>query len=601
MDGETTGREPFEGEDGELPSFYGFGTRPPAQDDAGDPPRPAASSYPPPMSDGYPPASSTYPPASSTYPPASAASEYPPRPAVSEYPPRPAVSEYPPRPAVSAYPPPAGSGYPPPPAAYAPPPPAAYAPPPPAAYAPAPPAAYLPPPVPPHNGPTSGGPPPGYRLAPTNPFRPETEDPPARGDISHADTEQIARIGGNFGRTEESTGEHAWGRAAGAGGSGFGGVSRRPPASDEWPSGELRSGELRSGEWPSGEVRSGEWPSGEWPSGGTGEQRVPGRELERVSGDGWGSVRTGDEWATGEGALPAIRTRRAVRRIGTRDDDEGREQDGRRTMPLWQELPLLLVVAFCLAVLIRTFLLQAFYIPSSSMEETLLVGDRVLVNKIVYDVRQPHRGEVIVFRGTDNWAPENPSLPNGSLLGRIGRTLGDLVGVSRPGEKDFIKRVIGVPGDRVSCCDPDGRIYVNGKGIDEPYIHVNSALDVPMNPGTCGSRRFAEILVPPGQLFVMGDNRIVSQDSRCQGPVPIENVIGRAFVVVWPSSRWGTLGVPSSFDEVPAPVAIGGPPAGRTAGPELAGAALTLPILSSLVVTARSTRKVRWGRRTLRR
>jgi signal peptidase I len=274
----------------------------------------------------------------------------------------------------------------------------------------------------------------------------------------------------------------------------------------------------------------------------------------------------------------------------------------RHVMPLWQELPLLLVVCFCMAVLVRTFLLQAFFIPSSSMEATLLVGDRVVVNKIVYDVRTPERGEIVVFRGTANWAPENPAPPASGLIGRIGRTLGDLVGVSRPGEKDFIKRVIGLPGDRVSCCDPAGRIYVNGQGIDEPYINVNSALDVPPTPGTCGSRRFAEVLVPPGQLFVMGDNRIVSQDSRCQGPVPIENVIGRAFAIVWPSGRWGSLGVPNAFDSVPDPVALGPPgnqaPGGTPAG-AVVGGALFLPILASLAVTARTARKRRWGRRRL--
>jgi signal peptidase I len=283
-------------------------------------------------------------------------------------------------------------------------------------------------------------------------------------------------------------------------------------------------------------------------------------------------------------------------------DDDGEGDEGRRVMPLWQELPLLLVVAFCLAVLIRTFLLQAFYIPSTSMEATLLVGDRVLVNKIVYDVRQPHRGEVVVFRGPPNWAPDHTVPPAGNLFSRIGRTLGDLVGVSRPGEKDFIKRVIGLPGDRVSCCDPDGRVYVNGKGIDEPYINVNSSLDVPPSPGSCGPRRFAEVLVPPGQVFVMGDNRIVSQDSRCQGPVPIENIIGRAFVIVWPNSRWDTVGVPSTFDNVPGPVALGDArPTAVPRGPTLALAALTMPIVSALVMTASLTRKRRWLRRTLPR
>src|SRR3954468_1569699 len=134
---------------------------------------------------------------------------------------------------------------------------------------------------------------------------------------------------------------------------------------------------------------------------------------------------------------------------GYRPSERRRSLIRRKEMPLWQELPLLLVVAFCLAVLIRTFLVQAFYIPSKSMEKTLLVGDRVLVNKVVYDVRDPVRGEVLVFRGTDNWAPEVSEPISNSFAAKLGRTVGDLVGVSRPGERDFIKRVIALPGDKV--------------------------------------------------------------------------------------------------------------------------------------------------------
>ena len=106
--------------------------------------------------------------------------------------------------------------------------------------------------------------------------------------------------------------------------------------------------------------------------------------------------------------------------------------------------------------------------------------------------------------------------------------------MSRPGEKDFIKRVIGLPGDRVKCCDSQGRVTVNGTPLDEPYVLRDSPLDLPPNPAECRSRRFDEVVVPPGQIFVMGDHREVSQDARCQGPVPIDNVVGRAFIVVWP-------------------------------------------------------------------
>jgi signal peptidase I len=270
----------------------------------------------------------------------------------------------------------------------------------------------------------------------------------------------------------------------------------------------------------------------------------------------------------------------------------------RKDMPLWQELPLLLIVAFCLAVLVRTFLVQAFFIPSGSMEPRLLVGDRVLVNKIVYDVRQPARGEIVVFRGTDNWAPENQVDANAGFFARLGRTVGDLVGVSQPGEKDFIKRVIGLPGDTVACCDVNGRVMVNGSPLDEPYVADNSPIDAPPNARECHSRRFGPINVEQGQMFVMGDHRLVSQDSRCQGQVPIENVIGRAFVIVWPGSDWSGLGVPPTFAKVPRPLAAAAPQPGPVRPVPVKGVPellVTAPILASSAFTARS-RRLRRGR-----
>lgn len=275
----------------------------------------------------------------------------------------------------------------------------------------------------------------------------------------------------------------------------------------------------------------------------------------------------------------------------------------RKEMPLWQELPLLLVVAFCLAVLIRTFLVQAFYIPSGSMENTLLIQDRVLVNKVVYDMRDPLRGEIVVFRGTDDWAPEVTETVSNTFLAKLGRTIGDLVGVSRPGERDFIKRVIGLPGDKVACCDDQGRITVNGIGIDEPYIAegFNSDLNQPPIAGQCTSRRFTEVTVPAGQMFVMGDHRSVSQDARCQGPVPIENVIGRAFVVVWPSDRFTNLTVPDVWKQFAAdhPTAAAGPAVRpRAEGPMVATE--VLPLLLGVVLSARSGMSFVTRRRRLR-
>jgi signal peptidase I len=287
-----------------------------------------------------------------------------------------------------------------------------------------------------------------------------------------------------------------------------------------------------------------------------------------------------------------------VKELPTTKQATRAQDERRRIMPLWQELPLLVMVSFCVAVLVRSFLVQAFLIPSSSMEDTLRVGDRVLVNKIVYTTRDPRRGEVVVFHGPDNWVPENLSVPSNGFLARIGDTLGDLVGVSRPGEKDFIKRVIGVPGDHVACCDEVGRVTVNGVGIDEPYLKSNNPLDLAPTPGLCGPRQFAQVQVPPGELFVMGDNRGVSQDSRCQGTIPIENVVGQAFLRVWPISHWGGVGTPGSLSDLPSA-------AGPTAiGPDPTSALLTLALMAPLVRRRvhRPPPESRWpAPRTLRR
>jgi signal peptidase I len=270
----------------------------------------------------------------------------------------------------------------------------------------------------------------------------------------------------------------------------------------------------------------------------------------------------------------------------------------RKEMPLWQELPLLLLVAFCLAVLIRTFLVQAFYIPSGSMENTLLVGDRVLVNKVVYDMRDPVRGEIVVFRGTDSWAPEVTEPLSQTFGAKLGRTVGDLIGISRPGERDFIKRVIGLPGDKVACCDAKGRITVNGEAVDEPYVTENSPLDAPENPRQCTSRRFAEVTVPPGEMFVMGDHRAVSQDARCQGAVPIGNVIGRAFVIVWPTSRFASLHVPDAWKAYTADHPVAGAAPKPLADPTTG--AIVLPFLASVGLSARSGLTFTVRRRRLR-
>ncbi len=188
---------------------------------------------------------------------------------------------------------------------------------------------------------------------------------------------------------------------------------------------------------------------------------------------------------------------------------------------------MLVVVAFVIALLIKSFLLQAFYIPSASMEPTLMVGDRVLVEKVGYRFGDPGHGDVIVFErdidGIIEPPPENPSVWTkvlNSFRGLFGFPTGD--------SQDFIKRVIAVGGDTVE--GRDGRVLVNGEPIAEPYL-----------PPGVETTAFGPTDIPEGEIFVMGDNRSNSQDSRNFGPIPMSKVVGHAFVLIWPPADIGTL------------------------------------------------------------
>jgi signal peptidase I len=236
----------------------------------------------------------------------------------------------------------------------------------------------------------------------------------------------------------------------------------------------------------------------------------------------------------------------------------------RTKRPVWQELPFLLVLAVVLALLIKAFLLQAFSIPSGSMQHTLEIGDRVLVNKVVYHVRGIHRGEVVVFNGVDDWAPETEVSAPRSLLGRVAHRLGTYVGVTSD-DKDYIKRVIGLPGDRVMCCSPAGNVVVQPPGgrpveLHEPYLW-EAGDDQDTNKWFCAAGHDQEscppgspgLLVQRGRLLVLGDHRGASADSRYHysdsyhGTIPESRVVGRAFVVVWPVKHRAVLDVPRTF------------------------------------------------------
>ena len=179
---------------------------------------------------------------------------------------------------------------------------------------------------------------------------------------------------------------------------------------------------------------------------------------------------------------------------------------GTRARSGWRELPFLVVLAVVLALVIKAVLLQAFYIPSGSMQHTLEVGDRVLVNKLVYEFRGIHRGEVVVFNGIDDWAPEAEVSAPSNGLQRTLRAVSGAVGIGAPGEKDFIKRVIGRPGDRVMCCSGDGRVVVQPSGgqpveLVEPYLFEAGA-DVDQQKFFCAAGQ-TQALCPPGSAGVL--------------------------------------------------------------------------------------------------
>ena len=216
----------------------------------------------------------------------------------------------------------------------------------------------------------------------------------------------------------------------------------------------------------------------------------------------------------------------------------------RKQRSFWRELPILVAVALLLAVVIKTFAIQAFWIPSGSMENTLEINDRVLVNKIVYHIRDIHRGDIVVFNGDGSWDPGTIPV-NGNVFQQFAAGFASMFGFGHPGDI-LIKRVIGIPGDRVACCDAQGRVTVNGVPLNEQsYLY----------PGSAPSLSRFNIVVPPGRLWVMGDNRFYSDDSRDHmgdpggGTIPESAVVGRAFVIIWPPSRWRILPIPATFEQ----------------------------------------------------
>jgi signal peptidase I len=254
-----------------------------------------------------------------------------------------------------------------------------------------------------------------------------------------------------------------------------------------------------------------------------------------------------------------------------------RERKPHRKAPWW-ELPALVALAIVIAIVVKTFLVQPFYIPSESMERTLhgcpgCSGDRILVSKIVYDFRDPHPGDIVVFNAPPGWNDEPPSVPPSNPVLRGIRGFGQLVGFVPPDGLVLVKRVIATGGQTVKG-DASGHVFVSDNGTRGPYHELNETYVY--ETGSDPRAKFGPITVPKNRLWVMGDHRDRSADSRYHcgnqgqdGPdnatcnrtaatVPVGDVIGKAFVIAWPPSRWTTLGTPKTFTSSAAGVAAAG-------------------------------------------
>lgn len=286
--------------------------------------------------------------------------------------------------------------------------------------------------------------------------------------------------------------------------------------------------------------------------------------------------------APAEGAAPAESTAAPRKRIGA-------AAPRKRAKAPWWEMPVLILVALIVAIVVKTFLFQPFYIPSQSMEKTLhgcagCSGDRVLVNKPAFYFSDPSPGDIVVFRAPGSWDDEIQFRAHHNAAVDAVRWFGQLVGVVPPDEKDLIKRVIAVGGQTVKCCDAQGRVQISDNGdagpwrsLDEPYLFAAGSA-MPTSP-------FGPVTVPDGRLWVMGDNRNDSADSRAhcdrgsagadnpggcdpvRSTIDIDEVIGKAVLIVWPPSRWRTLGTPATFAS-----------AASSAVPVLAGALVAAPL-----------------------
>ncbi|MEU6368041.1 signal peptidase I [Streptomyces sp. NPDC046931] len=302
---------------------------------------------------------------------------------------------------------------------------------------------------------------------------------------------------------------------------------------------------------------------------------------------------TGARRAAGSG--PTGRSRAERRKLQ-------RKVKRKRRRSAAKEIPLLVGVAVLIALVLKTFLLQAFVIPSGSMENTIQIGDRVLVDKFTpWFGSKPQRGDVVVFRDPGNWlAGEKTTKKNDPVVVKqIKEGLTWIGLLPSDNDKDLIKRVVAVGGDTVKCCDAQGRVTVNGMPLNEPYIH----------PGNKPSDFAFSMTVPPGRLWVMGDHRANSADSRYHrtekygGTVSEKSVVGRAMVIAWPIGHWTRLREPDTYASVPSGSTTALGPSHRVASADRYGliplpSPAELPLVMGVVGLRRLRRRRRYGVRS---
>ncbi|GFE21796.1 signal peptidase I [Streptomyces nigrescens] len=286
-------------------------------------------------------------------------------------------------------------------------------------------------------------------------------------------------------------------------------------------------------------ARGGDAPYGDAPYGDSGARGGEGPYSDTAA-------RGGPQNAVGHGGRRSARTAAGGRAERRR---QAKRIKRRRQRSYLKEIPILVGVALAIALVLKTFLVQAFVIPSGSMEQTIKIGDRVLVDKLTpWFGSKPERGDVVVFKDPGGWLKGEQIKPDagGGAFQPVKDAMTFIGLLPSADEQDLIKRVVAVGGDTVKCCDKQGRVTVNGEPLTEPYVH----------PGNPPSTLKFTVSVPTGRIFVMGDHRSDSADSRFhldepyRGTVSEDNVVGRAVVIAWPFSHWRRLEEPDTFTTV---------------------------------------------------